>query len=98
MGKALSGELSCPCDRSCFYTSIEGYTSIKVYTGNSIQVSLQPFTAVGSFILVCKRWRNDDIADHLYVLDLLLVFDLYKLEAISRLRTYNRPFSHCYLP
>ena len=36
--------------------------------------------------------KNDDIADHLYVLDLLLVFDLYKLEAISRLRTYNRPF------
>ena len=23
MGKALSGELSCPCDRSCFFMNIE---------------------------------------------------------------------------
>ena len=41
MGKASSGELSCPCDRSCFYLS-EGMEPVKCQgkigekSGNSV--------------------------------------------------------------
>ena len=29
MGKALSGELSCPCDRSCYTKSLQSYSRNK---------------------------------------------------------------------
>ena len=38
MGKALSGELSCPCDRSCFYSCLPPHFMMVVGRGVGVQL------------------------------------------------------------
>ena len=49
MGKALSGELSCPCDRTClvleYLRTPKNYQSSRIFT--SIYVVTFPYTLIG---------------------------------------------------
>ena len=64
MGKALSGELSCPCDRSCFiffHKNIPCYPSFELFHRDSSNEGSQ-----GMFSL-----RNKKIIFELYLIPLL---------------------------